>query len=127
LQNYFIVFLGAGFGGMVRYWGSAFVYNFLPTTFPFGTLFVNILGSFIIGIVMFYLDTNELIGTGMKVFLTIGFSGALTTFSTFSLETINLLKEREYFLAGSNIILNVLLTLLALFIAYKISKLLIGI
>ncbi len=127
MQNYFIVFLGAGFGGMVRYWGSAFVYNFLPTTFPFGTLFVNILGSFIIGIVMFYLDTNELIGTGMKVFLTIGFSGALTTFSTFSLETINLLKEREYFLAGSNIILNVLLTLLALFIAYKISKLLIGI
>lgn len=127
MQNYFIVFLGAGFGGMARYWGSGFVYNFLPTTFPYGTLFVNILGSFIIGIVMFYLDANELIGTGIKVFLTIGFSGALTTFSTFSLETINLLKEREYFLASSNIILNVLLTLLALFIAYKISKLLIGI
>ncbi len=127
MQNYIVVFLGAGFGGMLRYWGSDFVYKFLPPTFPYGTLFVNVLGSFIIGIVMFYLDANELITPEIKVFLTTGFCGALTTFSTFSFETINLLRDKEYFIAGSNIVLNVVLTLLVLFIAYKISKLLAGI
>ena len=127
MQNYFIVFIGAGFGGALRYWGSDFVYKFLPSTFPYGTLFVNVLGSFFIGLVMYYLDANKLISQDLRVFLTTGVCGGLTTFSTFSFETINFLKEREYFLAGANAILNVFLTLLALFIAYKFSKLLTGV
>lgn len=123
MQNYFIVFLGAGLGGMLRYWGSNWVYEFLPPTFPYGTLFVNILGSFIIGLVMYYLDANELISLKMRILLTTGFCGGLTTFSTFAFETINFLKEREYFYAGLNSLLNVFLTLIALFVSYKISKL----
>ena len=124
MQNYIMVFIGAGFGGALRYWGSDFVYKFLPATFPYGTLFVNVLGSFIIGLVIYYLDSNKIIGHDLRLFLTTGLCGGLTTFSTFSFETINFLKEREYFLASSNIILNVFLTLAALFISYKISKLL---
>jgi CrcB protein len=124
VQNYIMVFIGAGFGGALRYWGSDFVYKFLPATFPYGTLFVNVLGSFIIGLVIYYLDSNKIIGHDLRLFLTTGLCGGLTTFSTFSFETINFLKEREYFLASSNIILNVFLTLAALFISYKISKLL---
>lgn len=127
MQNYIIVFFGAGFGGMLRYWGSSFVYKFLPITFPYGTLFVNMLGSFIIGIVMYYLDSNQLISQQVRIFLTVGFCGGLTTFSTFSYETINYLKEEEYLLAGGNVIANVFLTLLVLFIAYKLSKLLSGV
>ncbi len=126
MQNYIMVFIGAGFGGALRYWGSDIVYKFLPTTFPYGTLFVNILGSFIIGLVIYYLDSNKLINHDLRLFLTTGFCGGLTTFSTFSFETINFLKEREYFLAGSNMILNVFLTLLAIFISYKLSNLLVG-
>jgi len=122
LQNYIIVFFGAGMGGMVRYWGSNFVYKFLPTTFPYGTLFVNVLGSFIIGIVMYYLDANEMITQNVRIFLTIGFCGGLTTFSTFSYETINYLKEQQYLYAGLNILANVFVTLVVLFIAYKLSK-----
>ena len=109
-------------GGMVRYWGSNFVYKFLPTTFPYGTLFVNVLGSFIIGIVMYYLDANEMITQNVRIFLTIGFCGGLTTFSTFSYETINYLKEQQYLYAGLNILANVFVTLVVLFIAYKLSK-----
>jgi CrcB protein len=127
VQNYIVVFIGAGFGGALRYWGSDFVYKFLPTTFPYGTLFVNVLGSFIIGLVIYYLDSNKILSHDLRLFLTTGFCGGLTTFSTFSFETINFLKEREYFLAGSNVILNVFLTLAALFISYKISKLLTGV
>ncbi len=126
MQNYIIVFIGAGFGGALRYWGSDFVYKFLPSTFPYGTLFVNILGSFIIGLVIYYFDNNKIISHDLRLFLTTGFCGGLTTFSTFSFETINFLKEKEYYLAGSNALLNVFLTLAALFISYKISNLLVG-
>ncbi|MGD1006358.1 MAG: CrcB family protein, partial [Ignavibacteriaceae bacterium] len=86
----------------------------------------NTLGSLIIGIVMFYFAANELISPKTHIFLATGFRGGLTTFSTFSFETINFMKEKEYLFAGANILLNVLLTLLALFTAYKISKLLNG-
>jgi CrcB protein len=127
LQNYLIVFFGAGIGGVLRYWSSDFVYKFLSPTFPYGTLFVNILGSFIIGFVMYYLDANELISQNLRIFLTVGFCGGLTTFSTFSYETINFLRIRQYLMAGGNIILNLLLTLLVLFISYKLSKLLSGV
>ncbi len=127
MQNYLIVFLGAGFGGMLRYWGSAFVYKFLSTNFPYGTLFVNVLGSFLIGVFMYYLDANEMISVETRIFLTTGFCGGLTTFSTFSFETINLLKDKEFLFAGLNILSNIIITLIALFIAYKISKLLSGV
>jgi CrcB protein len=126
LQNYFIVFLGAGLGGVARYWGSNVVYKFLPVTFPYGTLSVNIAGSFIIGFVMYYLNTNELISPATRIFLTTGFCGGLTTFSTFSFETINFMKSGEFLFAGLNIIANLVLTLLVLFISYKLSKLLTG-
>ena len=127
MQNYLIVFFGAGIGGVLRYWGSNYVYKFLPPTFPYGTLAVNILGSFIIGIVMFYLDANELVNQDLRIFLTVGFCGGLTTFSTFSYETINFLKEKEFLFAGLNILSNVIITLLVLYTAYKLSKLLRGV
>ncbi|MEG8947521.1 fluoride efflux transporter CrcB [Rosettibacter firmus] len=126
MQNYIIVFVGAGLGGVLRYWLSGFVYKFLSPIFPYGTLTVNVLGSFIIGIVMYYLDANELISQQLRLFLTIGLCGGLTTFSTFSYETINFLKEREYLYAGLNIFFNLFLTLFVLFITYKLSKIISG-
>lgn len=121
-MNYLIISLGAAIGGAARYWLSNLVYKFFPATFPYGTLAVNILGSFIIGLIIFVFDERELISQQSRLFLTIGFCGGLTTFSTFSLETFSLIRDSEYFLATLNVILSVMLCLLGVFLAYIVSK-----
>ncbi len=121
--NYLMVSLGAAIGGAMRYWVSNLCYKFLPVTFPFGTLAVNLLGSFLIGVFIFQFDQRELLSPNLKLLLTVGFCGGFTTFSTFSLETLNLLKDSEFLLGSLNILLNVFLCLSGVFLAYLISKL----
>jgi CrcB protein len=120
--NYLVVSFGAALGGGLRYWFSGFVYKFIPATFPYGTLIINVIGSFILGVVMFYLNEKELISHEVRLFLTVGFCGGFTTFSTFSYETINLIKDAQYMGAALNVILSVALSLLGIFLAYIISR-----
>jgi CrcB protein len=122
MKNYLIVGIGSALGGMTRYFLSNFVYKFLEPIFPYGTLVVNVVGSFLIGIFLFYLDANELISSEVRIFLTIGFCGGLTTFSTFTYETFELIQNSEFLFAGLNIILNLFLTLLGILIAFIISQ-----
>jgi CrcB protein len=123
-MNYLLVIIGSAIGGGLRYWLSNAVYKFLPVTFPYGTLVVNIFGSFLLGIIIFVFDDKDLINTHFKLFLTIGFCGGFTTFSTFSLETFNLLRDAEYFMATLNVILSILVCVAGVFLAYLISKIL---
>jgi len=102
--NYIIVSVGAAIGGAARYWVSNLVYKFVPVTFPYGTLAVNVIGSFILGLVIFR------------------FCGGFTTFSTFSLETFNLIKNAEYILAAMNIIFSLFFCVAGIFLAYIVSK-----
>lgn len=120
--KYAFVSVGAAIGGALRYWLSNFVYKFLPETFPYGTLAVNILGSFLLGFFIFYLDDREMISTNLKLLLTVGLCGGFTTFSTFSLETMKLFHSSEFLLAGLNILLNLFLCLLGVYLAYIIFK-----
>jgi fluoride exporter len=126
MKLYLIVALGSGIGGFLRYVISDLVYKYTSSLFPYGTLTVNIIGSFLLGFVLFYLDAVKLISAEMRLFLTIGLCGGLTTFSTFSYETVKLIQDSEYLLAGSNILLNIVVTMLAVFLAAFISKLIIG-
>jgi fluoride exporter len=121
-MNYLYVTFGAAIGGALRYWLSGAVYKILPETFPYGTFTVNFIGSFILGIIMLYFNERELISQELRLFLTVGFCGGFTTFSTFSLETFNLLKNQELLLGFGNILLNVTLCLAGIYIAYVISK-----
>ena len=117
-----LVILGSGIGGGLRYWISAFAQKFFPMYFPFGTLAVNVIGSFILGVLIFGFDEKELLPVSLKILLGIGFCGGFTTFSTFSLETVNLLKDSEFLLAGINIVLNILLTISGVYLGYLITR-----
>jgi CrcB protein len=117
------VIIGSAIGGGLRYWLSNAVYKYLPVTFPYGTLAVNIIGSLILGLIVFVFDEKELLNNQLKIFLTIGFCGGFTTFSTFSLETFNLIRDSEYLFAALNVLANLLFCVLGVFLAYIISKL----
>lgn len=122
MEKYLIVFLGAGFGGSLRYWVSSVAFRFLPAVFPFGTLIVNIIGSFLLGILIYGLDERELVSQNIRLFLGIGLCGGFTTFSTFSLETLNLLKDSQFIFAGLNVALNVIVSFLGIYFAYLITR-----
>jgi CrcB protein len=101
-------------GGFARYYVSGLVYRVLGAGFPYGTLIVNLTGCFLIGILSSLADRRFLLGPEGKLFLMIGFCGAYTTFSTFMLETSNLLRDGEIWHAFANVALSVVLGFLAL-------------
>lgn len=123
MLNYILVSAGAAIGGALRYGLSSFIQRNQSVIFPYGTLIVNVLGSFILGIIMFYLNEKGLIGNDFRLFLTVGFCGGFTTFSTFSYETLTLFRDSEFDLAIYSILLNVVLSLVGIYLAYLISKL----
>jgi fluoride exporter len=103
MRNYILVFFGGGIGAVARYYLSGAVYRFLPADFPYGNLLVNISGCFAIGLLMTLMEERFLSEPSLRVFLTIGILGGFTTFSSFSFETIALLRDAEIFRATLNI------------------------
>ncbi len=109
----FTLLMYIGFGGFLgaisRFVISNFIQRQVNILFPIGTLSVNILGSFIIGFMAMFFQ--NIIEPEYKALVITGFLGALTTFSTFSLENVNMLQDGDYSRFALNIILNVTLTL----------------
>ena len=115
-----IVGLGGFFGAIGRFLIASLVQSHSSTLFPVGTLSVNVLGSFIIGFMALYF--SQVVQLEYKAFVMTGFLGALTTFSTFSLENINMLQNGSYVQMGLNILLNVALSLSATYGAMILFK-----
>lgn len=110
IHIFYVALLGA-LGCLSRYFLSGWVYNIFGRSFPYGTLTVNVIGSYIIGLVMELSMRSELISPSLRIGITIGFLGGLTTFSTFSYETFRLLEDREFLVASINIFFSVLVCL----------------
>jgi len=114
------VAIGGSIGALGRFFISAYVNRILGTTFAYGTLSVNILGSFIIGFLFLYF--NQVISPNLKAMLMTGLLGALTTFSTFSLETLLMAQEGLYTKSLLNIALNVTLSLSATYLGMLVFR-----
>lgn len=114
-----MTFLGCAMGGVVRYLGMTLVSRVVGERFPSGTLAVNALGSLLLGIV---LGGGLFASGGLQALLGIGFCGGLTTFSTFSLQTLSLASEQSWGKALVNILGSVLICLLSLLSGYALGE-----
>lgn len=121
-MNLIFLYVGIGgfFGAISRYLIAGFVQKSFDTLFPVGTLSVNVLGSFIIGFMAMYF--SQVVAPEYKALVITGFLGALTTFSTFSLENVNMLQDGDYLRVGINITLNIIFTISATILAIIIFK-----
>jgi len=117
---YFWIALGSALGGMGRYWISGAIAQRWGESFPRGTLFVNVSGSFVIGLIGALSDPSGrfLVGPTARQFLMIGVLGGYTTFSSFSLQTLSLMQDGEWLYAGANVLLSVVLCLVAVWLGH---------
>lgn len=119
LTNIFMIFIGGGCGSVLRYFVSLMKIN---TNFPFSTLLVNMIGCFIIGFIYSFTINKLQIPENFKLFLTVGFCGGITTFSTFSLENYKLFENGLYIQMFIYIIFSVILSIVITIIGVYCGK-----
>lgn len=121
---YLWIMLGSGLGGAGRYWFSGVVANCIGETFPWGTMLVNISGSFVIGFFATLTgpDGRVLAGTTTRQFVMVGICGGYTTFSSFSLQTFNLVQDGEWVRAAANAGLSVFLCFIAVWLGHMAAS-----
>ncbi len=119
---YFIVFLGAGIGGMLRHGVNVLAVRLLGLGFPFGTLFVNIAGGLLMGVLAELLLLKGIGNQPLRLFLTTGVLGGFTTFSAFSLDAAVMWQRGDYTLLISYAVGSVLFSISALFFGMAATK-----
>ena len=125
-MNLFVaIFLGGGFGALSRYLIIDQINKLGTNSFPYGTMLVNVLGAFLIGIIYYLLMSKIIINEQLKVFITIGFLSSFTTFSSFNLDFFKLIESGNRFPALMYALATFLTTIVAFYIGYSLSKILI--
>ena len=123
IAEYIWIAIGSALGGMGRYFFSGVAARLIGETFPWGTLIVNVVGSFVIGFFATLTgpDGRVFVGTNARQFVLVGFCGGYTTFSSFSLQTLSLMQDGEWAYAGFNIAVSVALCLAAVWAGYALA------
>ena len=123
MAAYLWVAIGSALGGMARHWCTLVSARWFGTAFPWGTLFINVLGSFVIGLffVLTGTDGRYDVSANAKVFVMVGICGGYTTFSAFSLQTLALALEGQWLRAGAYVLASVVLCLIAVWAGYAIA------
>lgn len=119
--------LGGGLGSVARYLLAGWTQNLTRGTFPVGTLVVNVLGCFVIGLLAVAAADPIRLRPELRVALLVGVLGGFTTFSTFGVETFALANERQYLHAAGNILASVALGLIAVWLGYRLGERLFGV
>jgi CrcB protein len=120
---YLWVALGGALGSVGRFWLASQIIARYGENFPLGTLVINVSGSFVIGLLaaLGATEGSALATPGFRQFFLVGICGGYTTFSAFSLQTLQLVQRREWLFAGGNILLSVGLCLIAVWLGWKIG------
>lgn len=122
MEAYLWIAVGSALGGVARYWCTGLVTDAIDSPFPWGTLTVNVVGSFIIG--AFAAATagegRWLVSPTTQRFVTVGLLGGFTTFSAFSLQSLELIRAGDWWRAGSNVMLSVVLCLVAVWLGHTV-------
>lgn len=114
--------LGGALGAVMRYLVANWIYAYLGRDFPYGTLSVNIIGSFLMGLLTILIMQKSAIDPAVKLAIMVGFLGAFTTFSTFSIDTLNLLEKGAIALATLNIFISVTSCIAAVWLGILLGK-----
>lgn len=121
MTNLIAIATGGAIGAVLRFWVSTAIYALLGREFPYGTLIVNVLGCLLMGF-LYIIMLERITSIELRAALLIGLLGAFTTFSTFSLETLNLIEGGEQTKALLNILISVLLCLLATWLGMQLAR-----
>ncbi len=121
MLRFFVIALGGAIGTLLRYVMGGLDYRFSGGVFPISTLVVNVTGSLAIGFLWGITDRFNF-SPNVRMFVFLGILGGYTTFSTFSLETFNLMRDGEYRIALMNVFFSVILSIGAVFLGYFVSK-----
>lgn len=123
---YLWIAIGGAIGSMARFGIGNFVSQKYGETFPWGTLVINVTGSFVIGVLAALTEPDARMTPQSRVLarqlLMTGVCGGYTTFSSFSLQTLNLLHDREWLYAGGNVVLSVVLCMIAVWLGYLLGS-----
>ncbi len=122
LFTYSAIAIGGAIGACLRFALSEWMLHLFGRAFPFGTLLVNILGSFVIGLLYGLLITEQIAPNPWRIFIGIGVLGAFTTFSTFSMDTVLLLQQGDWQKAIANVVLNLVLCLTLAWLGLKLGS-----
>lgn len=123
MTAYIWIAIGSALGGTARYWCSGIIARMFGETFPWGTLIVNVAGSFVIGFFATLTgpDGRVFAGSTARQFVMIGLCGGFTTFSSFSLQTLNLIHDGEWLQAGGNIAGSVVLCMIGVWVGHVLA------
>jgi CrcB protein len=123
MQIYLWIALGSALGGVGRYWCSGVIARHIGETFPWGTLTVNVVGSLLIGLLATVSDPDGrlLMSTTLRQFFMIGVFGGFTTFSSFSLQTLNLVRDGQWVPASLYILGSVALCLVGVWLGHGLG------
>ncbi|MDB6019803.1 MAG: CrcB protein [Pedosphaera sp.] len=123
MLTYLLVAVGGALGSVARFWFSGVIGQQIGETFPWGTLIVNVTGSFVIGFFSTLTgpDGRWLAQSNARIFFMVGICGGYTTFSSFSLQTLNLMREGDWLKAGANSVASLVLCLVAVWLGHILA------
>ena len=122
MRTFWAIAFGAAVGGVSRYYLSAAVQHRMGSTFPWGTLLINVTGSLILGFIMRYALSTQSVSVELRVLLTTGFCGGYTTFSTYSYEIATLIEDGQIGRAGTYALASVVVALAGTFGGFALAR-----